>query len=794
MVGRSKAEPRAGAAANKKAKDAGSGSLAKAPKANDKRKESDMLKKRRRRGMTNDLMKKLQEFLPPATWSRPIHETLSETAKVMREIKANPGFDPKSGWTLPVSSSAGAKVSAPREASSSSSKVDPEMLSKGMVMSDHVLRCALFDTDLNVVSASDSFASVFLGRADAKGAELVDMGFRSIVSPSCLPNLEKCVEYIVKSKLDHEYNRELLFVVKLLNPRKNVTHLPLMMRPNIGDNKDGRCLLYVETYKPLDDQARAVYDQVLEATTKLGTSLMPESKKGFFWEHTFEVDEDGKNLPVNFDSLRNQLDPFVVVSKRIFEMVKDRTITAFDKFLHDNPTAMLAVWQKMREAFGLGEWEPEEYRDEEFQDFFSRMEPRLLERERDGFRLFQGCGMGFVAGFQMRVNGVPIAQFVTFQKDMEKNAQCGFASMLSSNSKTFKSIGEVVALEGGRAFWYMPDPVVLPAFGGGESQKFQGQGMMHFNTNAGCCISHKTSIINGKVAHNRKVLRQLPPAAPDKPMRHIEARTAGDCGSCSNGPAGESTPQSSGPGLEKPCGDYELLCHLAGVMKSWTPTMDANHLRCPRFDLHAPPAARAAQVPFNSSTPTGAVAAQMTPASISSSTSASTPDTYENTPDDSTGGEFSRSASLSSITSTGIWEAGNQARPRANNIESMMSNGGFVEGRPRLNSAGSAMSNGSIMSHSSEGIAWLRHNPSDSFDSLPGHLSLHLPELRASSLEPVGDITLPAMLGPSGFSRDTTPLLATDADSGMVAVLTSPKSESRLVIPDGGLPSFAGAS
>ena len=122
------------------------------------------------------------------------------------------------------------------------------------------------------------------------------------------------------------------------------------------------------------------------------------------------MDEDGKNLPINWNSLRNQSDPFVVLSKRIFEMVKNQTITAFDKFLHDNPTAMLVVWQKMREAFGLGEWEPEDYQDEEFPDFYARMEPRLLERERDGFRLFQGCGMGFVAGFQMRVNGVPIAQ------------------------------------------------------------------------------------------------------------------------------------------------------------------------------------------------------------------------------------------------------------------------------------------------------------------------------------------------------------------------------------------------
>ena len=119
----------------------------------------------------------------------------------MREIQANPGLDPKTGWTVPLSASAGAKVSAPQGESSSSSRVDPEMLSKGMVMSAQILRCALFDTDLNVVSASDSFASVFLGRSDATGAELIDMGFRSIVCPSCLPNLEKCVEYIVNAKL-----------------------------------------------------------------------------------------------------------------------------------------------------------------------------------------------------------------------------------------------------------------------------------------------------------------------------------------------------------------------------------------------------------------------------------------------------------------------------------------------------------------------------------------------------------------------------------------------------------------
>lgn len=319
----------------------------------------------------------------------------------------------------------------------------------------------------------------------------------------------------------------------------------------------------------------------------------------------------------------------------------------------------------------------------------------------------------------------------------------------------------------------MPDPLVLPGFGGSEGQTLQGQGIMHFNTNAGYCISRKTSITNGKVSHNRRILRQLPPAAPDKPMRHIEARTAGDLGGCSNGPAAEPAPPCSGPGLEKPCGEYELLCHLAGVMKSWTPTMDANHLRAPRFGIHTPTAARA-HVPINSFIPTGAAAARMTPVSASSSTSASTPDPNQQTPDDrneasSDGGSgLSRSASLSSITSTGIWEAGNQARSKANNIESIVSNGGFVEGRPRLNSAGSAMSAGSIMSLSSEGIAWLRHNPSDSFDSLPGHLSSHLPELRASSLEPVGDITLPPMLGPSGFSRDTTPLLAADNDISQV--------------------------
>ena len=345
----------------------------------------------------------------------------------------------------------------------------------------------------------------------------------------------------------------------------------------------------------------------------------------------------------------------------------------------------------------------------------------------------------------------------------------------------------------------MPDPVVLPGFGGVESQTFQGQGIMHFNTNAGFCISRKTTIINGKVSHNRKILRQLPPAAPDKPMRHIEARTAGECGGCSNGPAAESAPPCNGPGLEKPCGDYELLCHLAGVMKSWTPTMDANHLRAPRFGIHTPTAARA-QVSINSFNPIGAAAAQITPVSASSSTSASTPDPNQQTPDDrndatSDGGSgFSRSASLSSITSTGILDAGNQARSKANNIESILSNGGFVEGRPRLNSAGSAMSAESTTSISSEGMAWSRHNLSDSFDSLPGLLSLHLPELRASSLEPVGDITLPPMLGLSGFSRDTTPLLATDNDSGLVAVLTSPKSDSKLVTTDGGLPTFAGTS
>ena len=33
-----------------------------------------------------------------------------------------------------------------------------------------------------------------------------------------------------------------------------MTHLPLMIWPKIGDNRDGRCLLYAETYKPLDDQ------------------------------------------------------------------------------------------------------------------------------------------------------------------------------------------------------------------------------------------------------------------------------------------------------------------------------------------------------------------------------------------------------------------------------------------------------------------------------------------------------------------------------------------------------------
>lgn len=277
----------------------------------------------------------------------------------------------------------------------------------------------------------------------------------------------------------------------------------------------------------------------------------------------------------------------------------------------------------------------------------------------------------------------------------------------------------------------MPDPVVLPGFGGCESQTTQGQGIMHFTPHAGCCTSRKTTIINGKVSHNRKILRKLPPAAPDKPMRHIEARTAGDLGGCSNGPAAESAPPCSGPGLEKPCGDYELLCHLAGVMKSWTPTMDANHLRAPRFGIHTPTTARA-QTPINSLIPTGAAAAQITPVSASSSTSASTPDPNQQTPDDRNeanndgGSGFSRSASLSSITSTGIWEAGNQARSKATNIESIVSNGGFVEGRPRLNSAGSAMSAGSIMSLSSEGIAWSRYNPSDSFDSLPDCLFIHI--------------------------------------------------------------------
>mmetsp|Transcript_29168 Transcript_29168/g.73389 ORF Transcript_29168/g.73389 Transcript_29168/m.73389 type:complete len:719 (+) Transcript_29168:237-2393(+) len=513
------------------------------PVATDKRKHTDMMKKRRRRGMTNELVKQLQELLPPVTWTRCMHETLCETAKEMKRVLS------KGSASSPSPPSKKAKTGGAAAAAAPPAEVDGQTLRMGMLLSTGHLRVAIVTDKLEVLDASASFASMFLGRPVANAGELHRNSLSELLGQSEAHNITSAMKYITTATLDLEKYRRVTvgLTVKHANGKSSMFPIEIVPVPH-GDGKQNAFMAI--PIAPKEEQAGTVVGCVQTLVDKLGGEMVfdiEDGSKCFNWCMSHEVDSKGDACtnPVSVE-----MDPSMIMMRQIHRMVCDGTMMEFDAYMKSHHSAVTTLWQRIREGLHLETWDLDKCKKEPMMQFSQRVIRESIGECTGLWRVLKGN----IACFQCRMNGVPWFETWMSQPVKTDYARMTMTSLALLYPGTLENGVHAIGLEDGSIWWYMPEPMALPAKVGG--MKFQWSAILKVDYGKGTASVSKTSLLGDQVSHMTRNMRKA-------------------------------------PSRNDTVGDFPLFCHFLGVMERWSPTMPPDHLKVSRFGTPSTSTSRA---------------------------------------------------------------------------------------------------------------------------------------------------------------------------------------------------------
>uniref|UniRef100_A0A6U2GCT7 BHLH domain-containing protein n=2 Tax=Hemiselmis andersenii TaxID=464988 RepID=A0A6U2GCT7_HEMAN len=502
-------------------------------KASDKRKHTDMMKKRRRRGMTNELVKQLQDLLPPVNWARCMHETLCDTAKEMRRVLKTDSSSSPPSKRARKNGAAAAAAEPPAE-------VDIQTLRTGLVMSTGHFRVALMTDDLEVLDASASFASMFLGRPVDNADELHRNSMAGLLAPHEKNMVLNAMKYITTAKLDLEKYRRVTVGLTVKHSDGKCSMFPLEIVP-LDKGKSDKTTFMMIPFAIKEDQSGAVVGSVQTLVEKFGGEMLLDMEEGckcFNWSASHEVDDKGETItnPVSLE-----MDPSMIMMRQIHRMVCEGTLMQFDAYMKTHPSAVTAVWQQIREGLAIDTWDLEKCKKETVIEFSARIVRSCTKYTTGLWRTFKGS----ISCYQCRMNGVPWFETWMSQPVKKDFARMTMTSLALLYPGTLENGVHAIALEDGSIWWYMPEPMALPQKVGG--MRFQWNAILRVDYGQGTASVNKTSILGDRVSHMTRNLRKA----------HTRTETVGD---------------------------FPLFCHFLGVMERWSPNMPAEHLKVSRFD------------------------------------------------------------------------------------------------------------------------------------------------------------------------------------------------------------------
>eukprot|EP00285_Hemiselmis_virescens_P009826 CAMPEP_0173392962 /NCGR_PEP_ID=MMETSP1356-20130122/21830_1 /TAXON_ID=77927 ORGANISM="Hemiselmis virescens, Strain PCC157" /NCGR_SAMPLE_ID=MMETSP1356 /ASSEMBLY_ACC=CAM_ASM_000847 /LENGTH=656 /DNA_ID=CAMNT_0014350905 /DNA_START=198 /DNA_END=2164 /DNA_ORIENTATION=- len=518
-------------------------------KPTEKRKHTDMMKKRRRRGMTNELVKQLQDLLPPVSWTRCMHETLNETAKEMKRVlaldskpSAASSSSAKPSSSAPKSKSAASAASA-APAATAPMEIDDSLLRQGMLLSPSHLRVAILSDKLEVLDASASFATLFFGRPVTNGAELTRDSLNELLEPLYKQNILSAMKYISTAKLDFETNRQVIvgLTVHHADGKSSLFPVEIVPLPSAAAAAGGRNTYMVTAVAPKADQAGAVIGCVQGIVDRLGGEMdlvFEEGSKCVTWSSTHAVDSRGGGMS---NPVAIEMDPPMIMLQHIHRMVCEGTLPQFDEYMKHHPSAVTVVWKQIREGLKCDQWDLERCRKESMIEFSTRIMLEAKDVTTGMWRTFKGN----IACYQCRLNGVP-----TFETWMSQPVRTDFAKMTMTSLAllypgTLENGVNAIALEDGSVWWYMPEPQAMPAKAGGMN--FMWSGILKVDFGNATASVGKSSFFDDEVSHMTRRMT--------KSAKKTET-----------------------------VGDFPLFCHFLGVMERWSPSMSADHLKVSRFN------------------------------------------------------------------------------------------------------------------------------------------------------------------------------------------------------------------
>eukprot|EP00283_Hemiselmis_rufescens_P026882 CAMPEP_0173441454 /NCGR_PEP_ID=MMETSP1357-20121228/23967_1 /TAXON_ID=77926 /ORGANISM="Hemiselmis rufescens, Strain PCC563" /LENGTH=584 /DNA_ID=CAMNT_0014407037 /DNA_START=160 /DNA_END=1911 /DNA_ORIENTATION=+ len=503
----------------------------------DLRRKQDAQKKRKRRDLTADLLKKFKELLPTAAKRRTLNDTLVDAAKEVRRRKAT------------SRGGSGKRSKAPANPASPESPVEGIM--RQAMLSSIESGVGLVTSGLEIIDASPSLTAMLLAQPPpddvektntAVKASLRTMNMANFILPRDAEVLGRIMEWLRTARFDCEAHRRFTIAVSPVvgGNRKDAFPLEIVPVP-LESAPDGTAYLLFGMRVSSDGNP---VEQMRKVMSDIGNVFQPESLPGAVaaycpLEMSHELDEGGTP---KVDRVHRHVDPVFMLLAAAQQMVKEKTVEEFDHVIQEHPSAIGVAWNVMKWAISMNDWHGEDRLEELGQDICTLLGQDMQLSMRE-----------FCSGVQMqcRLRGVCLMQTRLFQGATAGEGKMNMCGVVSPEGVDVGVTGRVLA--NGALWFHSKDPVSIPM----DSALYK----------AGKVTMHVNQFIRPDWGNKKIAVRKF--VVTDE--------------SCSNSFRSMVKAERELPH----CGDFALYCHLLGVMQKWnqSKSLSKDLLKCPRFNV-----------------------------------------------------------------------------------------------------------------------------------------------------------------------------------------------------------------
>mmetsp|Transcript_51514 Transcript_51514/g.125635 ORF Transcript_51514/g.125635 Transcript_51514/m.125635 type:complete len:635 (+) Transcript_51514:205-2109(+) len=507
-----------------------------------KRKETDMLKKRKRRGMTNELIKQLEGLLPHVEWARSMHETLADAAKEMRR-RARAGASPAN---RPSQAPVKMEIEDSTPAGGQAGGVPDDLFRAGMKMCRET-GVGLLSPELIFLDASNTLASIFLAGdgAAVDGALLTGRPLSDFVTKEDdIECVQSALKYIREGKFDSEENRKGVVGIRhMVGGQERHMPLELVLVP-CASAPGGHA--YMVSAHPVTEEAPLQW--LHSVIAKMGSVF---DSDGVFLpldvSHSLDSDGDHK---INY--LHKMSDPICAFIGSLQKMVQAGSVDEFNKAIGSRLSPVGVLWAQLQRTLRPSEWGSDPTK---LEKRFKVLEQIFTDSMQSKLSVHNDC-----ASIQFTLNGVSVFRVLMRET---ADAEGGVGTFCSYGRKThpagFEAFEENGAnglgckvLSNGALWLYSRGPLRVPV-----DRKILKSG----NLSIACNCLIQPDFGAGKLTFSK-----------------FSAINDDWCSSFRTMVRAQRENQQ--------CGDFALFCHLIGVLEHWvrTKTLTPDFLSANRFE------------------------------------------------------------------------------------------------------------------------------------------------------------------------------------------------------------------